>query len=144
MYGIEFYSKTANLISDASDNKKGSKSSKSSKSFSQLSQQPNIRGPDQAAMNHNDRALVDDTSLLVEQLAFKLQHLSKCPEYLIPRPTVTVTAAQQQVNPRGGFQASLTSTVHSGKSTSTGSCAGRYYTDDFVLLSEFSEIEGNF
>jgi hypothetical protein len=80
--------------------------------------------------------------LLVEQLAFKLQHLSKCPEYLIPRPTATVAAAQ--LNPRGSFQASLTSTVHSGKSTSTGSCAGRYYTDDFVLLSEFSEIEGNF
>lgn len=152
MYGIEYYSK-ANLINDHNAKKSNKTSIKSNLNSAQRQQAKQQREPQtepvtstaSTNMNHNDRGVQDEFSLPTDQLAFKLQHLSKCPEYLIPRPVYTgdgsLSIATTQTDSKGSLQSSLTSTIHSGKST-VSSCAGKYYTDDFILLSEFSEIEG--
>lgn len=152
MYGIEYYSKAANLINDDNAKKNTKTSIKSNLNTAQQQQQAQAQQQRQPVasisstnMNHNDRGVQDELSLLTDQLAFKLQHLSKCPEYLIPRPVYTgngsLSIATIRADSKGSLQSSLTSTIHSGKST-VSSCVGKYYTDDFILLSEFSEIEG--
>ena len=150
MYGIEYYSKAANLISDDKDKKSNKLLIKSNLNTAQqqLKRQPQtqpLTSTVSLSMNHNDRDVQDELSLLTDQLAFKLQHLSKCPEYLMPRPVYTgngsLSISTTQVDLKGSLQSSLTSTIHSSRS-SVSSSAGKYYTDDFILLSEFSEIEG--
>ena len=127
MYGIEYYSK-ANLLNEASvttsqlTNTSTGQTSPSSKSGMNLS----------------------DSLVLTDQLAFKLQHLSKCPEHLIPKPVYTtssVTTTTTPTNPTPTTQYasnSLQNSINSARSN----LSSKYYTDDFILLSEFSEIEG--
>ncbi len=127
MYGIEYYSKV-NLLNEAS---------------ATIPQLPNTVSreappPSKSAMD------LSDSLALTDQLAFKLQHLSKCPEHLIPKPiytnssVITTPVPNNQASTAQFASNSLQNSINSAKST----LSSKYYTDDFILLSEFSEIEG--
>ena len=140
MYGIEYYSK-ANLLNNAN----------AKKTLPHSIESESVDEPDLERLVLNNNESMDalnentsnDPSVLTEQLAFKLQHLSKCPDYLIPTPVYTTSNVTLSSNVQETKDnSSLTSTINSNKSSS--SCASKYYTDDFILLSEFSEIEGRY
>lgn len=73
--------------------------------------------------NSNEVNILKTTSNLSENLLLKLQNLKKCPEYLLPKTTIK----------NASFVSNTQTSISKAKS---------YYTDDFILLSEFSEIEG--
>ena len=63
-----------------------------------------------------------------QNLLNKLQNLKKCPDYLLPKT--------KTINRSSSVASTLSTASNSSKSNKN------YYTDDFILLSEFSEIEG--
>lgn len=123
MYGFEYYSQ-ANLTNKKNDGF----------TFKQTEEIKNSKSTKPISFN-------TDQSDVTEQLAVKLQHLTKCPDYLTQKEIFTITNQADVSRTSYSTQGSLTATLSSNKSTS--SCASKYYTDDFMLLSEFSEIEGN-
>lgn len=70
------------------------------------------------------------TSYLTENLLSKLHNLKPCPDYLLPKTKVIHRST------------SVTSTTSNTLSLNSAKTSKNYYTDDFILLSEFSEIEG--
>ena len=120
MYGIEYYSK-ANILNEAPP------------------PTPALTTTPKSSMN------LSDSLVLTDQLAFKLQNLSKCPEHLIPKPVYTSSSVTRTVTVPANQATnshSLTASLHSSTNSAKSNLSSKYYTDDFILLSEFSEIEG--
>ena len=119
MYGIEYYTQ-ANLINEQDEAK------------SNLSKV-------------NDKAVAQMSENTAHKLAAKLHTLATCPDYLLPKAVYSPPAHVQSTTAQAGTAA--TTTNHSIKSqmsetSSINSTGSSYYTDDFILLTEFSEIEG--
>ncbi len=138
MYGIE-YSTLANLIKDDDDDTKEDENygktntntnSKNNKSFNQ-----NISNDFKA----NQTKSFQTNSGLSENLLYKLHNLKKCPAYLLPKTDFLPTPSPSTTTHNNN------NTAHSSSfstNQSTNKQVKNYYTDDFILLSEFSEIEG--
>ena len=84
----------------------------------------------------NKNASSNSDSIDKNNLLLKLQSLVDCPEYLIPN--LNHTPSSSSLFP---VQKNSSSTQAKTSSQSENSSV-IYYTDDFILLSEFSEIEG--
>jgi hypothetical protein len=95
----------------------------------------------------------NNSSSSKNDLANRLDSMADCPAYLLPR--LSYTNLSQSYASEAKVNASLTSkqsqsrnaSIKSYQSTATTLTAVTaqskfYYTDDFILLSEFSEIEG--
>jgi hypothetical protein len=79
-------------------------------------------------------------------LANRLDSMAGCPAYLLPRLSYTnlsqsLIEKAESAAPTKGPPKSLSRNL-SLKSNNSNSQSKFYYTDDFILLSEFSEIEG--
>ncbi len=136
MYGIEYYSQ-ANLINNDQDKHEIFKSQIASSPTSQTSSQtPNTN------MNNSQRRKSFTTPIIdTDKLAIRLQSLNKCPDYLIPKSVYTNPTAN--LNRQTSHVSTLTNqSIKSQSSEVSSSCSSNYYTDDFILLTEFSEIEG--
>jgi hypothetical protein len=117
MYGIE-YSALANSILK--------------KEIDQTSPvAPNKVKPNKNTSNNSDS--IDKNNLLL-----KLQSLVECPEYLIPNLNHTPSSSSLFPVQKN----TSTSNTQSKTSSQSENSSVIYYTDDFILLSEFSEIEG--
>ena len=119
MYGIE-YSALADLYS-----KEGEKEEKTN---------------DDSAKNNaaNKRSLKNLNSKILD----KLNALKECPEYLLPKFFSSTGTGTGSMNSSSASSVSGSKKAKSGENTSKSVSAPIYYTDDFILLSEFSEIEG--
>ena len=142
MYGIE-YSTLANLIKNDDDEDKEDENygiKKNSRAFNSNFNQSfnkNISNDPKAKKTKSFQFSSTSSSIsgLSENLLYKLHNLKKCPAYLLPK-TDSLQAT---------FTIDNNNTAHSSSSSTNQSIDKQiknYYTDDFILLSEFSEIEG--
>ena len=81
---------------------------------------------------------VDQATITYKQkLLQKLHTLKECPDYLLPKFFLSSGTGTSMT---GGTK--KTATISNESATKASTTAPIYYTDDFILLSEFSEIEG--
>lgn len=114
--------------------------------------------------NYSIKNLNTTTQSITDILRQKLKSMNECPDYLMPKfsysnsffssnsinekDNLNNSNLSSRSNPSFSTQSSITSS--SNKSTnknkylhlSSNQDLKNYYTDDFILLSEFSEIEG--
>ena len=74
-------------------------------------------------------------------LANRLDSMSECPSYLNPKLSYT-NLSQAFSEKQPDSKRTLSRTISNKSSSSEKAPHKFYYTDDFILLSEFSEIEG--
>ena len=132
MYGIE-YSTLANLIK-YDDNKDKLKKQLSRRNSIESYASSSTTGPILATPPPPPpQPSTQTTSYLTENLVTKLQNLKTCPLYLMPK---TDTNTSTTFTSSSNLVTTTTTTTINLKQNKN------YYTDDFILLSEFSEIEG--
>ena len=113
-----------------------------------------------AATSHHRHHQVSKTS--TDELIAKLKSMQDCPSYLLPTLPAGITSAHASISSASSSSVKSkktttpTTTVTKSKNSTTSTTAPttptpprarlvppvNYYTDDFILLSEFSEIEG--